>query len=168
MSHQSLSSIQNIQSNNCPVRSSTFQHNAKVHGLDLNPVLIQIMTLLLFKIVDKSICWLSRNYSVFAISGSFQSHEICICAMHIHIICAQASFALIGKLAEKSVFVVHQGWIQQKCWLTFITSLGNHQSIQDLGSQMPAFISIDKGRGGMSKCKTFPFNIELREGSIVQ
>lgn len=50
----------------------------------------------------------------------------------------------------------------------FITSFGNHQSIQNLGSQMPAFISIDKGRGGMSKCKTFPFNIELREGSIVQ
>lgn len=33
---------------------------------------------------------------------------------------------------------------------------------------MLAFISIDKGRGGMSKCKTFPFNIELRECSVVQ
>lgn len=47
----------------------------------------------------------------------------------------------------------------------FTASLGNHQSIQDLGSQMPALISIDKGRGGMSKCKTFPFSIELREAA---
>lgn len=47
----------------------------------------------------------------------------------------------------------------------FTASLGNHQSIQDLGSQMPALISIDKGRGGMSKCKTFPFKIELREAA---
>lgn len=38
----------------------------------------------------------------------------------------------------------------------FTASLGNHWSIQDLGSQMPALISIDKGKGGMSKCKTFP------------
>lgn len=47
----------------------------------------------------------------------------------------------------------------------FTASLGNPQSIQGLGSQMPALISIDKGKGGMSKCKTFPSSIELREAA---
>lgn len=47
----------------------------------------------------------------------------------------------------------------------FTASLGNHRSIQGLGSQMPALISIDKGKGGMSKCKTFPSSIELREAA---
>lgn len=47
----------------------------------------------------------------------------------------------------------------------FTASLGNHRSIQGLGSQMPALISIDKGEGGMSKCKTFPSSIELREAA---
>jgi len=47
----------------------------------------------------------------------------------------------------------------------FTASLGNHQSIQGSGSQMPALISIDKGKGGMSKCKTFPSSIELREAA---
>lgn len=47
----------------------------------------------------------------------------------------------------------------------FTASLGNHWSIQGLGSQMPALISIDKGKGGMSKCKTFPSSVELREAA---
>lgn len=47
----------------------------------------------------------------------------------------------------------------------FTASLGNHRSIQGLGSQMPALISIDKGKGGMSKCETFPSSIELREAA---
>lgn len=47
----------------------------------------------------------------------------------------------------------------------FAASLGNGWSIQGLGSQMPALISIDKGKGGMSKCKTFPSSIELREAA---
>lgn len=47
----------------------------------------------------------------------------------------------------------------------FTASLGNQRSIQGLGSQMPALISIDKGKGGMSKCKTFPSSIELREAA---